>query len=223
VATKGSVERRLADLYAHVLLEAVGGPYAAAIKASLGAGVVPLLNALKARQARRLRRRSDHLPLDDIDWAAVRAVVPEIQARFDDVDLHLLTGHHLEELAELHQMAVERWREYRTPLHAVSYRIGDCVVELPTAYLARGDYVVAVPDLQSWNAVVPPCARDRRDAFLRPLRRHARNARWIELRVAAVEELRASLDEQAAPYRAAKAQRLKESPARPTPTNRRVR
>jgi hypothetical protein len=139
-------------------------------------------------------RRPADLSVDQIDWAAVRALAPLMLQLYDD-EFHATTGHDLEELRELGQQAINMRREYRTPRHAVSYAIGDCEVVLPTAFFEDRSYVVAVPEHSSWNAVVPDCARNRRDEFVVPLRsRLPKDCVWIELSVGSMEELEAWLD-----------------------------
>lgn len=182
----------LADLYGHVLLESVSGPFARRLRHELGDGLVPIWDALLERQRARLKSKSP-TPIDDIDWAAIRVVAPAMLRLYDESTLHLTTGHSLADLAELQRLAIAAWREYRTPCHAISYRIGDCVVELPTGYIDRGVLLAAAPEARSWNDVVPECARDRRDEFLGPLRAHFERSTgqqvWEERPVSSMDEL----------------------------------
>jgi hypothetical protein len=188
------LERRLADLYGHVLLEALSGPWARRLRQELGNGLVPLSRALLDRQDERLNSESA-TPIDDIDWAAIRVVAPAMLRLYDDFEFHPTTGHTLAELVELERLAIAAWREYRTPRHAISYRIGDCVVELPTGYIDQGVRLAATPDERSWNQVVPECARGRRDEFLGPLRAHFDGSGstgtrvWEERPVSTMDEL----------------------------------
>jgi hypothetical protein len=186
------LERELGALYRHVLLEALSGPFARRLWQELGAGLVPLWRALLDRQDERLNSESP-TQIDDIDWAAIRVVAPAMLRLYDESTLHATTGHTLADLAELERLAIAAWREYRTPRHAISYRIGDCVVELPTGYIDRGVLLAAAPDERSWNQAVPECARDRRDEFLGPLRaqfeRFTAQPVWEERPVASMDEL----------------------------------
>ena len=201
--------KELADLYGHVLLEALSGPVAHHLKHELGDGLVPVWQALLERQEERLMAGSP-TPIDDIDWAALRVVVPAMLRLYDESTLHATTGHTLADLAELERLAIAARREYRTPHHAISYRIGDCVVELPARYIDRGVLLVAAPDNQSWNDAVPNCARDRRDEFLGPLRAQVERSTgqrvWEERKVSSMDELKHWVSGQAEAFRSRRRQ-----------------
>lgn len=187
-------ERHSADLYGHILLEALGGPWASHIKRELGPAFAEVCRVLLVRQERRLWSDPVDLAADDIDWAAVRALAPLMLARYDD-EFHATTGHDLDELRELGKLAVDARREYQEPRNAISYAIGDCEVVMPTAYLEDRSKVAAVPDASSWNAVAPECARDRRDEFLDPMRSRFKalgaHRAVIEVPVGSIDELQA--------------------------------
>jgi hypothetical protein len=157
MADLGFGDWRRAQLYGHVLLEALSGPWAPLIKRDTGSAFIEICRVLSERETERLMRDPVDLSADDIDWAAVRALAPPMLAMYGD-DFRSITGHDLEELRELGQSAIDLRREYRTPRQAISYAIGDCEVVLPTAYFEDRSYVAAVPDEGSWNAVVPMCA-----------------------------------------------------------------
>jgi hypothetical protein len=185
-------DERHARLYGHILLEALSGPWARPIQLETGPAFTEMCRVLYERQRSRLKHRPLDLSADDIDWAAVRALAPLMLHWYDD-EFHLTTGHDLEELRELGQLAVEARREYRTPRHAIAYAIGECEVVLPAAYFEDRSFVAAVPDESSWNLVVPECARDRRGEFLDPLRVRFEESeprrRWVELSVGSMDEL----------------------------------
>jgi hypothetical protein len=151
-----------------------------------------LWRALLDRKEERLNSESP-TQIDDIDWAAIRVVAPAMLRLYDDFEFHPITGHTLAELVELERLAIAAWREYRTPRHAILYRIGDCVVELPTGYIDQGVLLAATPDERSWNQAVPECARGRRDEFLGPLRAHFERSTgqrvWEERPVSSMDEL----------------------------------
>jgi hypothetical protein len=214
------VSRRLADLYGHLLLEARSGPYSFRIAEELGPGTPPVWLALLERQNSRLRDGHDPVPIDGIDWAAIRVIAPAMLRRYDDATLYSTTGYRLPDLAELERLAVSMRREYRTPRHAIAYQIGDCVVEFPAMYVARGVMLAAVPDEPSWDRVVPECARGRREEFLEPLRRAFQGSRtvdrgWAERRVSSIDELREWIEARAAPFRDERARRLNRRPLEP--------
>jgi hypothetical protein len=213
------VERATAQLYARILLEAVSGPFTRAIHEELGAALVPLWDALLERHEERLYHRTPTVPMDDIDWAAIRVTAPAMLRIYDEGTFQTIAGRSLADLAELEQMAIAAWREYRVPHHAISYRIGPCVVELPVRYIAMGTRLAGVPDDDSWNSVVPECARDRREEFLTPLRREFEKGGaghiWEERLVGSLRELREWVDEQAAPFEAERRKRWEARPRRP--------
>jgi hypothetical protein len=213
------VERTTAHLYARMLLEAVSGPFTRAIHEELGAALVPLWDALLERHEERLDDGTPTVPMDDIDWAAIRVTAPAMLRIYDEGTFQTIAGRSLADLAELEQMAIAAWREYRTPHHAISYRIGKCVVELPVAWVAKGTTLAGVPDEKSWNSVVPECARDRREEFLAPLRtefaRGGGERIWQEHAVGSLGDLRKWVDEEAEPFQAERRKQLEARPRRP--------
>jgi hypothetical protein len=218
VSDSAFVDPRTAELYARMLLEAVSGPFSRAIQHELGSAIVPLWRALLERQSERLGHELPTLPMDDIDWAAIRVTAPAMLRLYDEGTFHAVAGRSFVDLAELEEMAIAAWREYRTPQHAMSYRVGNCLVELPVVFVARGRRLAAVPDEKSWNAVVPECARDRREEFLAPLRRKFEKGSgdriWEERSVGSLRELREFVDERAEPFRAERRRLSKEMPRR---------
>lgn len=195
MADEGFRESREADLYSRILVEAMGGPWAPLIKHELGPEFMEMCRVLYERQEGRLRRDPADLSADAIDWAAVRSLAEPTLRLYDDDEFHATTGHNLEELQRLYEIAVSGRREYLRLRHAISYAIGKCEVAFPTAYLEDRTYIAVVPDDDGWNKVVPECARDRRQEFLGPLREHfelrTSAHRWVELPVASSDDLEA--------------------------------
>jgi hypothetical protein len=129
-----------------------------------------------------------------------------------------VVGRSIQELAELGRIAEKMRREFRTPDHSVSYRIGTCLVTFPYTYVGVARPVIAVPDAASWDLVVPECAVGRREEFLGALRTETmqQHTAWAseELRVNDLTELDEWIADRRATYLAERGRRTLERAAR---------
>jgi hypothetical protein len=206
VSDKPVLDRRELQLYGNVLLDILSGPYAARIRGELGRASVPIYEALLQRTELTLASGIEHWQPDDVDWAALRSICPAVLTLHDEAEFATVTGFTFDDVRALQAKAEATVRAYYHIGRRITYQIGSCRVNFPIRYVASGAELAAVPDAQSWDDVVPECARGRRDEFLAPLRRRFQRDStsgtrlWVELPVRSITALEAYLRDRAAPW-----------------------
>lgn len=191
-----TLDREQMHLYRNVMLDVLSGPFANAMRSSVGEAGLPLYRALYERINRRLRRRgSTQFRLDAMDLAAIRSALALDLQHQNETDFYLVTGRTLQDARDLLALAEDAIREFRTPSRAISGQLGSCTVVLPIGSLGDDRRLVAVPDRASWDAVMPDCARGRRAEFLSAMKRHfnrrsAAEWRWEDFEATSLDDLR---------------------------------
>jgi len=99
-------DRKQADLYCHILWEAITGPFARQIRQEHGPGLISVCEAALQRASKRLPREPADLALDEIEWALVKLLAPTMLREYDDSTFHSTTGHGIDELTELQRVAL---------------------------------------------------------------------------------------------------------------------
>lgn len=212
--------RRQAELY-HKLLRELGGPHGRQIQQELGPANIEVYDAIRNRlraRAEGLERDAQELVLDAIDWAAIRVIAPAILRHAHPPEFKMTTNFTFDDVVELERLAREHIHEFRSGPDFVSLQVGACSVSVPSARLLADDrggaHVVGVPDRDSWDRVMPECARGRRDEFIELFQDHLIRWRgeWLfeERAVGSYEELEAWVAERGRPYRDFAAERRRE-------------
>jgi hypothetical protein len=110
-------------------------------------------------------------------------------------EFRLLSGRSFEDVAELGVKAESAVRKISFRRERVSFRRGQCTVELPVVHVRVNVPLVGVPDAASWDRVMPECAAGRRDDFLGPIREYFESRQgefeWEERSIQSLEELEA--------------------------------
>jgi hypothetical protein len=182
-----------------------GGPWWSRIHPEIGSASIPLYDALFDRvEARLLAGHHDVYELDELDWTAIRCLVPVVLEKHTDRDFHLSTGYSFDDLRGLGERAVDQVRAAGSVGGGISYQIGPCVVSLPVRRIWRKVFLAAAPDESSWDRVVPECARGRREEFIPAPRRHweqrSGERRWVDIPAESLDDLYRHLAEQAEPW-----------------------
>jgi len=155
--------------------------------------------------------------LDEIDWAAMRLVIPAILRHADPGDFQTVTGFDLDALRPLLEKAQRAIRRVTRQGHRLRCEIGDCAVEIPVRRVGTTRYLAAVPDFPSWDKVVPACAVGHRDDFLLPIwdyfENHQGTRIWEERACISLEELEEWVMSEARPFEAELEKRRSTRPA----------
>jgi hypothetical protein len=132
------LSREEAELY-YLVLREVGGGYGSEIKAALGAASSEVFNEIRKRLLSRAKSEPDAtgLDIDDIDWAAIRAVAPVILSTIPEDEFRTATGRTLKEVRGLLVVANAKIRQHEYRRGYVSHQRGTCVIRLPATALAR--------------------------------------------------------------------------------------
>jgi hypothetical protein len=178
----------------YLVLRELGGGYGREIGERLGLPSAEVFEAIRLRL--RSRARSDPhatgIDLDEIDWAAIRAIAPIVLSVMPESEFQIVTGRSFGEVESLLAMAKDRIRIYQAGRGFVTHQRGACVVSLPITALRRNVTLAGVPDADSWNLLMPECARGRRDEFLDEMKAHYSDHgewHWEERSVESLEEL----------------------------------
>ena len=106
---------------------------------------------------------------DEVDWAAIRVIIPVTLRVSDPAGFLTITGQSFEAVAQLGEVAAAAFTQFRAGTRGATFQMGDCRLQFPIARSGDDRVVIAVPDLSSWDGVVPQCAHGRREEFLEAL------------------------------------------------------
>ena len=178
------LSRAEARLYGLMLRE-LHGDFGPELRAAVGERSLEIYDAIWRRV--RERAASDPhaagLAVDAIDWAAIRILAAAIEAQVSPASFESWTGRDLRDVLELANKAKGEIRSFRRRPGLLLFQRGDCLIRIPLQTVAGQGTLAGIPGQDSWDALMPDCARGLRDEIVAEIKGHHVHRghwKWIE-------------------------------------------